>query len=240
MSFYVYCVVDPIDALPDETPKGLGQQEVSLLRLAELAVIVSEFAGNTVPVSEENVIAHQKVIRSLLEVTTPLPFRFGTLVSESQLNSYLSSRQPALLQKLDDLRGCVEMSVKVIWPVSERPRTVNSEDQHLGSGTAFLAAKKEEIVGDATIASRANDLLAWLNSHLHSLIRDEQVTLRPRERLVLAAAHLLERERLPAYKNGLAVARAERADLHFLLSGPWPPYSFTNIDLEFKSKFGVN
>jgi len=240
MSFYVYCVVDPIDSLPDETLKGLGQQEVSLLRLAELAVIVSEFSGDSVLTSEENVIAHQKVIRRLLEITTPLPFRFGTLVSESQLNSYLSSRQPALLRKLDDLRGCVEMSVKVIWPTSESKGIISSDNRQQGSGTAFLTAKKEELLGDATLAKKASDILAWLNSHLDSLLRDEQVSLRPRERMVLAAAHLLERERLTAYKEGLAAARVERPDLHFLVSGPWPPYSFANIDLEFKSQFGVS
>src|SRR4029453_11367650 len=139
--------------------------------------------------------AHQRVIRSVLELTTPLPFRFGTLVSESQLNSYLESRQPALLKKLAALRGCVEMSVKVIWPASstETPKTGSADDKPQRSGTAFLTAKKEEILGDAALARKASDLSAWLNSHLNSFVRDEQVSLRPRERMVLAAAHLVER-----------------------------------------------
>ncbi len=240
MRFYVYCVVDPIECLPDQTPKGVGHQEVHLLNIADLAVVVSGFTGERVPTNEENVIAHQKVVRSLLDITTPLPFRFGTLVTESQLSSYLSSRQPALLRKLGDLRGCVEMSVKVIWPTS-RPKTIISpDDQRQGSGTAFLTAKKEEFLGDAMLAKEASNILVWLNGHLHTLVRDEQVSLRPRERMVLAAAHLLERERLEPYKAGLAAARLERPELHFLVSGPWPPYSFANIDLEFKSQFGVN
>jgi hypothetical protein len=58
--------------------------------------------------------------------------------------------------------------------------------------------------------------------------------------MVLAAAHLVERGRLPAYRKGLGAARTERPDLHFLISGPWPPYSFANIDLEFNSQFGVS
>jgi len=35
-------------------------------------------------------------------------------------------------------------------------------------------------------------------------------------------------------------ARDERPDLHFLLSGPWPPYSFANIELDVKTQFGVS
>jgi len=239
MRFYVYCVVTLIDSPPDEPLKGLGHKEVRLIRAGKLEALVSAFEGDNVPVTEENVVTHQSVIRSVLEFTTPLPFRFGTLVTESQLSSYLESRQLALLKKLDTLQGCVEMSVKVIWPTPETT-TVRSDDRQDGSGTAFLTAKKEEILGEATLASRAGDLSVWLNGHLHGLIREEQVNLRPREKLVLAAAHLVERGRLPAYKNGLGAARAERPDLHFLISGPWPPYSFVNIDLEFKSQFGVS
>jgi len=32
----------------------------------------------------------------------------------------------------------------------------------------------------------------------------------------------------------------ERPELHFLTSGPWPPYTFANIDLEFETQFGVS
>jgi hypothetical protein len=34
--------------------------------------------------------------------------------------------------------------------------------------------------------------------------------------------------------------RNNRPDLSIRLSGPWPPYSFANIELEFKSQFGVS
>ncbi|HKE59052.1 MAG TPA: GvpL/GvpF family gas vesicle protein [Pyrinomonadaceae bacterium] len=239
MRLYVYCVVNPIASPPDKPLRGLGDKEVRSIRSGKLEVLVSAFVGDNVAITEENVVTHQRVIRSVLEFTTPLPFRFGTLVTESQLSSYLESRQVALLEKLDALQGCVEMSVKVIWPTPEIT-AVNSDDQSQRSGTAFLAAKKEEILGDATLSQRAGDLSLWLSGHLGGLVREEQVNLRPRDRLVLAASHLVEREQLSAYKLGLGAARAERPELHFLVSGPWPPYSFANIDLEFKSQFGVS
>jgi len=57
---------------------------------------------------------------------------------------------------------------------------------------------------------------------------------------VVAAAHLVERDKIPQYKERLAAARKNRPELHFLFSGPWPPYSFANIELEFKTQFGVS
>jgi gas vesicle protein GvpL/GvpF len=53
-------------------------------------------------------------------------------------------------------------------------------------------------------------------------------------------SHLVERDAVDEYRRLVDRARAERPELHFLLSGPWAPYSFANIDLEFKTQFGVS
>jgi hypothetical protein len=43
------------------------------------------------------------------------------------------------------------------------------------------------------------------------------------------AAHLVERERVVAYRERLRSLGAERVGLRFLTSGPWPPYSFSDV-----------
>jgi len=58
--------------------------------------------------------------------------------------------------------------------------------------------------------------------------------------MILSAAHLVKRDKVGLYREKLAEMRQNRADLHFLLSGPWPPYSFANIELELKTQFGVS
>jgi len=60
------------------------------------------------------------------------------------------------------------------------------------------------------------------------------------DKLILVAAHLVERAVVEQYRARVKTAREERPELHFLVSGPWPPYSFANIELEFKSQFGVS
>ena len=64
--------------------------------------------------------------------------------------------------------------------------------------------------------------------------------MRPGGKLVLSAAHLVERSKIGLYREKVAKLREERPELHFLMSGPWPPYTFANIELEFKSQFGVS
>jgi len=238
MKLYVYCLADDIEAL-DDPARGISGAPVRLLKTHDFSVLVSDLDADVVQVTGENALAHAAVVRSILDRTTPLPFRFGTLVTEQQLVNYLSSRKPALETKLAHVRGCVEMSVKIIQEPAAQ-ESAPDENVNQGAGTSFLAQKRREILGGGQSAAEATRISTWLHDKISGLIRAEQVTLRPTEKLILAAAHLVERAKVKKYRENMAEACQSRPDLHFLLSGPWPPYSFANIELEFKTQFGVS
>ncbi len=238
MKLYVYCLVEGVETL--EGPVGISGASVKVLKTENLSVLVSDLDADSVPVTRENALTHASVVRSVLDYSTPLPFRFGTVVTEQQLTSYVSAHKPALETKLASVRGCVEMNVKIIWENSGEkqapPQDVNQE----GAGTAFLKEKRRQIIGDEHRAAEAAKISTWVHENLSTVIRDEQVTLSPMERLVLSAAHLIERGKILPYREAVAEMRQKRPELHFLSSGPWPPYSFANIGLEFKTQFGVS
>jgi hypothetical protein len=133
------------------------------------------------------------------------------------------------------------MSVKIIWnpdaikdndaPLGARsdPERATNETKQ-GTGTAFLIAKQRAAQGDKTISERADEIAAWLAERLADLVHDTVVNVQPSQALVLAAAHLVPRERLELYRTAIRAARSERPELHFLTSGAWPPYSFTIIN----------
>jgi gas vesicle protein GvpL/GvpF len=236
MKLYAYCLVEDLDAF-DATAHGISGATVRSLQIDDLAVLVSDFKEDTIPATRENALDHAAVVRSVLNRTTPLPFRFGTLVTDEQLKSYISARKPALQTRFAHVRDSVEMSVKIIREVSEDEPEAHDE---VTSGTSFLEEKRRELLGSEQKAAEACEIETWLHNEVDGLIRDEQITLRPSEKLVLAAAHLVERDKIPHYKDKMTAARKNRPELHFLFSGPWPPYSFANIELEFKTQFGVS
>ena len=240
MKLYVYCLLEGIAQL-DQLPQGISNAPVRLLPIDDLAVLVSDVDKDAVAVTRETALANAAVVRSVLDRTTPLPFRFGTLVSEEQLRSYLSTRKPALKNDLRLVRGCVEMGVKIIWSISNNdPHEQQLSDEKQGAGARFLEEKRREILGDERRSAQATEISGWLHESIGELIRDEHVAVRPSEKLVLTAAHLVERNKIRQYREKIAEARASRPDLHFLMSGPWPPYTFANIELEFKTRFGVS
>jgi hypothetical protein len=193
-----------------------------------------------VPVNRDNALAHAAVVRSLLDETTPLPFRFGTVVSEQQLESYLNSHAGALHETLKLIRGCVEMSVKIIWDREWPDASPAEQATHEKPGTAFLAEKRREILGSEVRAAEAKQVAAWLANRIGDAAKETRVNRNFTEKLLVAVSHLVERDRVAEYRHLIGQARAERPELHFLVSGPWAPYSFANIDLEFKTQFGVS
>lgn len=238
MKFYVYCLAENIDALA--TPvSGISGAKVEVLKVDDLSLLVSEFDDDSaLPVTRDNALAHAAVVSSVLSETTPLPFRFGTVASEEKLRSYAIARREALKAKLAQVSGCIEMSVKIISNVEEKDTKVESREE--GPGARFLKEKRLTILGGERRAEQGKQVASWLNEQVRTLVRDEEVSLCPTEKLIVAASHLVPRERAAEYRERLASAWKKRPELHFLVSGPWPPYSFCNIELEFKTRFGVS
>jgi hypothetical protein len=242
MSLYLYCLVDDhvsVESAIFSGPReGISGATVTSYCVGDFALLVSDFDGASVPVTRENVIKHAAVVSGVLPETTPLPFRFGTLATEEQLKSYLNSRSQALQAKFELVRGCVEMSVKIIW---DREWSEDARNEETGKpGTAFLAAKRREIIGSEARAKEAKKIARWLEDRLGDAVRDKASKTDFTGKLLVAAAHLVPRNLVDEYRERLKNARLERAELHFLASGPWPPYSFANIGLEVKTQFGVS
>ena len=242
MKFYPYCLIGQRVEL-SESLRGVDGREILQWEVGELIAILSECNEKKVALTRENVLQHDAVVRQVLEVVTPLPFRFGHLVTLDQLTGYVGSKSKILRAKLQHLHNCVEMSVKIIWDREPDLRVTKSDPQSnhaVGKGAAFLMSKRAEIQAEEANSTELAAIADWLKSVTADLVRDEQVVLRPMEKLVLSASFLVDRKALGAYKKRTSQLERDRPDLHFLTSGPWAPYSFSNNDLEFKTHLGVS
>ena len=233
MKLYVYCLCaeSPRDALASVV--GVAGKTPHVLSCGEVMAVVSEFDGDAVAVTREHVLAHERVVGRVLTATTPLPFRFGTLTSEARLQAYVAAHEPELRARLERVRGCVEMGVKVIWRgENERAeeagaQTATDAAPSVGVGAAFLEAKRRALLGDEAARARAKEIADWLAAQLADVVRETSLRPQTAGAIVCAAAHLVERGRLADYRARLKVAFAARPALRFLTSGPWPPYSFS-------------
>ncbi len=239
MTLYVYCLTDAALAAALEGIEGVAGAPPRLLPQGEIHAVVSDFEGEQVAVTRESVFAHERVIQSVLRERTPLPFRFGTIVSGERLGGFVAENLEALSLSFKRVRGCVEMSVKIIWDrESERYEALRAEkdkgEEHAsaeaGAGTAYLTARRREIHGDEQLEKRAREIADRLTKLLGETVNESRVEVRPAGQLVVRAAFLVEKEQLHSYQERVEEARKVNSGLRFLTSGPWPPYSFSIIN----------
>jgi hypothetical protein len=244
MKFYVYCLSGELTDASVEGLAGVGGAGVRLLAFggaapaAGVVAVLSEFGGGRVPVTRENLLAHNRVNAHVLARATPLPFRFGTLADEARLSAYVAANETALAEALARVRGCVEMGVKVRLDAGSEVGAkesevgaveVKAEDARaagLGRGTAFLLAKRREILGEESLKARAEEAASRLAECVEGVARSADVRLSPEGPIVVRAAHLVAREDVAEYRARARDLGARRAGMHLLTSGPWPPYSF--------------
>ena len=236
MSLYVYCLGDDLSEAAFEGLAGVGRARVRVLSLGGLAAVVSEAGDEATVVKEENLLAHNRVNAAALARSTPLPCRFGTRAAAERLTEYVSTNEAALAAALARERGCVEMSVKLMEKSEAGSQKSEVESEAAGAdagaagaGTAFLLKKRREILGEEGARRHAEEAAAWLASGVGELAREADARLSPSEAIFVRAAHLVERERVAEYRARLRALAAGRRDLRLLASGPWPPYSFSEM-----------
>jgi gas vesicle protein GvpL/GvpF len=237
MSLYVYCLGDDLSGAVFEGLTGVGRARVEVLTLSGLAALVSESGDEGVAVNEENLLAHNRVNAAALAVSTPLPCRFGTRAAPERLAEYVAGHEAALAAALARVRGCVEMSAKVMEKTEGRRQKAEVESEAggaepgaAGAGTTFLLKKRRELLGEEGARRRAEEVAVRLASALDELVRETAARLSPSEAIFVRAAHLVERARVEEYRTRLRALAVEHKDLRLLTSGPWPPYSFSGIE----------
>jgi len=240
MKVYVYCLAEGVERL-NKTPRGISGLPVRITKFEDLSALVSVCRPDAFKVTRKNALAHHEVVRSLTKQTTPLPARFGTLVTVQQLSNYVSTHRQAIKAKLAHVRGRVEMNVRLIADIVTDTSQESENENVLGPGTAFLLEKRREIVREKAGVIYKKQLSLWLREKLADLVKEEKISVVLTETVILARAdHLIERVDVEEYRTKMANAVEERAGARVMVSGPWPPYSFANIELEFSSQFGVS
>ena len=236
MSLYVYCLGDDLSEAAFDGLAGVCGARARVLTLGSLAAVVSEPGDEAVAVNEENLLAHNRVNAAALARSTPLPCRFGTRAAPERLAEYVTTHEEALASALARVRGCVEMSVKLMEKAEGKGQKAKVESEAdvadvsaAGAGTAFLLKKRREILGEEGARRRAEEAAAWLASGVGELARETAERLSPSEAIFVRAAHLVERAHVADYRARLRALAAGRDDLRLLTSGPWPPYSFSEI-----------
>lgn len=210
--------------------RGLGGRPVFPVPHRDLAAVVSQSSLKLWPVDEAHLALHETVVEAVMGSRSILPVRFNTLLrTREAVLALLDERSQTFRSALKRVAGKAELGLRVLWePPGDAPATVDQETGGDGPGTEYLYRRLREERHRARLRASGERLIQKLQASFHSLAVESWLQRFPTERLLFTGAYLVERDRVDAFREGVAKTREEFSGLSFLLTGPWPPYHFVN------------
>lgn len=235
---HVYAIVHRTATLPPDLT-GLNGEHLALVPWQALAAVVAVSADVQIQPTADALLRHEIVVETLCEASGALPVRFGTILpDEAAVERALDDRYEVLRAALARLGSKVELGLTVLWDSRAIPEDLGDigdegvaapgaeHGENQSPGRRYLLARREAYRREQVMQKMAQTVTSDLDHHLRPYIRESQYRVDTAPGLAIRAAFLVDRGALAQARTALSACRSLYPALRFLITGPWPPYSF--------------
>jgi len=113
VNLYLYAIVDRLPARWHPPTAGIGGASV-IPRRVDGVVVLGSLLDTVPPASPRALALHHDVVATVADAMATWPFRYGTTIPALGLADWLASRGRLVAAALATVRGCVEMTVKLL------------------------------------------------------------------------------------------------------------------------------
>jgi hypothetical protein len=220
-SYYIYGIADFSKQVVLKTKAIDPLAKPYTIPFRDISAVVSRARFEEYDPSDDNVITHNSVIQELHRDygCTILPMRFSTIAkSEMDVLKILSNGYVKFREKLRDLKGKVEMSVRIYCDVPGFRKTVASDRTVKKDPRSIVDVMRNRTIA---LASRLVDQLKPMSaSHTLNELYFED--------LILNATFLIDEKQMKDFVSRIKSYESRSGkDFRFEYSGPYLPYTFT-------------
>lgn len=196
--------------------------------VAALVSLLTELSSiETLPARK--LLAFAKVIDSVHQRQTILPFRFGSVFPDrAALEEYLRTHHQVARALIESLDGKEELAIRITLPRSVLKEAVSDAQSIAGTGkgAAYLRQRRQQLAAAEQLTQTAQNATVLVQESLGESIRlSDAVPRVVDQQVVISLAALMARGCHGAMKSQLqSLAMKSAWSLH--ISGPFPPYSF--------------
>lgn len=222
LSLLLYAILRAGELPPQEPLLGIGDRPVFLIQDDRLGAAVSRVSPEDLILDPTRAMAYEKVIAALHRAQTVIPVRYGCLFEgESLVLRHLTGNARSYECLLEDLGECVEMGIRALQAFEPSDR----EEDEKHPGRAYLASQQSRYSMVDQIA-----LEQWICLALKGLfIRHKKESTVRAGRCLLSLYFLVPGKAVESFCHAF-LQLCVRETTPLLLSGPWPPYNFVQMD----------
>ena len=254
---YVYCLTRN----PTGTGTGLTAVAPETLRFGDFYVVIkyvaeSEFSEENLKRNlsnldwlESNAREHISIISKVMDFTTAIPFKFGTIYNTIEsLGQFISVYSGSLNENFDYIGEKEEWSVKIYCDrkaLSEQIDELSAEAADLekqimasSPGKAFLLKRKKQDLIENEMdrickqygQNYFNEFRALSEASGLNNLLPKDYTGRT-DTMILNATFLVHKNKADTFVHTAEILREKGGNSGFCIeaTGPWPPFSFISI-----------
>lgn len=223
---------------------GLTGTSLYFVSYQDIAIAVSDFNLPKFTVTKELALNFAQVIETISRQFNLLPVRFGTfLKSDEQINHMIIKNYDSFLDHLFRIANKFEFGLKVLWDyekgvesikvkMESNPATAETYFSKKSIHTDYLFEKMMKHRLEEELIHFADQLIEDLSGHFENLEPVCKFKKMVTPQMVLDALFLVKKEEKDEFVAAIGKLKQQRPELSFLLTGPWPPYNFTEISID--------
>lgn len=244
---YLYCIIRCAEERTFDGAAPIGGVAGAVYTIPHdgLALVVSDSPATEYETTRAHMMAHERVLESVMREYTLLPVRFGTVADPSysieDMSKLLRSRAQEFHELLADMEGKIELGLKALWQdekavfqevLAESQAIRRLRDYLLGQpaqAVRYEGIRLGQMVKEALELKRKKEATNIL-THLRPLAQRVRENGVAGDRMVLNAAFLVDKAREGEFDNSVKQLEhgvGQRLVLKYV--GPVPPYNFVNI-----------
>jgi hypothetical protein len=229
---YLYAITHDLELDELGGLSGLGTAPLDAATVEGLTAVFNEVSSDVVRLDETTMWRHERVIEALMQRHPVLPVRFGTTFSNpGALSAALDERRAALRVSLQKVAGKVELGVRAIREGSHEddPGAIETTPT---TGRDYILGRVREHRRREAGAAEARRTLEPLHHELEGLSSDARARWSVSPETLLAAAYLVDEDRVEDFRTAVDRAEKESPDVRIFCTGPWPPYNFVDFQAD--------
>lgn len=233
---YLYAITTRREQVP-EGLAGLDEAPLALVHAGSLSAVVSTVTTTVVTPTPMRMWHHERVVEALMTQGDVIPMRFATILPDAAaLVRCLGARHALFSDDLSRVRGCVELGLRVVRmalpPVSTPPENDGLPCPNLlaseKNGHSFEIARRAARLQREALRRRDESIGEIINRSLAEHAVDHVLRVQSGAGAIVQAAYLVAPDQLDTMKKAVRRLIARHRHLHFLCTGPWPPYHFVH------------
>lgn len=234
---YVYAILGQETPIPAGL-KGLENAPLSAVPWQALTAAISPIEQIALSPTSASLLRHEAVVEALCQAGPTLPVRFGTILADPEsVERALAERYEVLLADLARVGAKVEFGLTILWE-NEDGQEAQEHAQHAeqagsplvsgssGPGRRYLQTRLAEYQQETAQQSKVKTLIAEVEQTLRAAALEQRYRLLQLPRLAVRATYLVHPWQVKTVQQAVDELRQRHPHQRWLLSGPWPPYSF--------------